>query len=122
MCPWRRKYVRLTPEEWVRQNFLRRMVEEYGYPANLIGVEVALQGKRADAIVYSQDLQPQVLIEFKAESVPLTQKTLDQAAVYNRQLGVPYLILHNGPQTIIAKVSETEIAFLPEIPKYGYHS
>lgn len=122
LCPWRRKYVALTPEEWVRQNFLHRLVDDYGYPANLIGVEVALQGKRADAIVYSQDLQPQVLIEFKAETVPLTQKTLDQAAVYNRQLGVPYLILHNGPQTIIAQVKDNEIAFLPEIPKYGHHS
>jgi len=122
LCPWRRKYVALTPEEWVRQNFLHRLVDDYGYPANLIGVEVALQGKRADAIVYSQDLQPQVLIEFKAETVPLTQKTLDQAAVYNRQLGVPYLILHNGPQTIIAQVTDNEIAFLPEIPKYGHHS
>ena len=122
LCPWRRKYVALTPEEWVRQNFLHRLVDDYGYPANLIGVEVALQGKRADAIVYSQDLQPQVLIEFKAETVPLTQKTLDQAAVYNQQLGVPYLILHNGPQTIIAQVTDNEIAFLPEIPKYGHHS
>lgn len=114
--------MRLTPEEYVRQTFLHRLVDDFGYPSNRIGVEVALQGKRADAIVYSSDLQPQILIEFKAETVPLTQKVLDQAAVYNRQLQVPMLILHNGPQTIIARVTDTAISFLPEIPKYGYNS
>lgn len=89
---------------------------------NLIAVEVPLQGKRADAVVYTQDLRPLVLIEFKAETVPLTQKVLDQIVIYNRQLHVPFLILHNGPQTIIAQVTDTEITFLSEIPKYGHHS
>ena len=89
---------------------------------NLIAVEVPLQGKRADAVVYTQDLKPLVLLEFKAETVPLTQKTLDQIVVYNRQLHVPYLILHNGPQTIVARVTDTEINYLSEIPAYGHHS
>ena len=118
MCPWRKKYVCLTPEEWVRQNFLHRLVDEFGYPMNLIGVEIPLQGKRADAIVYTKDLKPQMLIEFKADTVALTQTVLDQIAVYNRQLHVPYLILHNGPQTIIARVTDSEIEFLPAIPAY----
>ena len=118
MCPWRKKYVCLTPEEWVRQQFLHRLVDEFDYPMNLIAVEVPLQGKRADAVVYTKELQPFVLIEFKAERVPLTQKVLDQAVVYNRQLNVPYLILHNGPQTIIARVTENEITFSPEIPTW----
>ena len=74
---------------------------------NLIAVEKQLQGKRADAIVYTKDLQPLMLIEFKADTVALTQMVLDQIAVYNRQLHVPYLILHNGPQTIIARVTDT---------------
>ena len=110
-CEWRHRWVRLTPEEWVRQQLLHRLTEEYGYPASLIAVEVAfhlpsLQGgdggrlKRADAVVYTTAMQPLVLIECKAETVPLTQKTLDQAITYNRKLNVPYLILHNGPQTI----------------------
>jgi hypothetical protein len=94
------------------------LVQEFAYPANLIAVEVALQNKRADAVVYSKDLRPLVLIEFKAETVPLTQKVLDQIVVYNRQLHVPYLILHNGPQTIVASVSENDISFLPSIPQY----
>ncbi len=118
-CDWRRKYVRLTPEEWVRQNFLHRLVDHFGYPMNLIAVEVPLQNKRADAIVYTKDLTPLVLIEFKAETVPLTQKTLDQAVVYNRQLNVPYLILHNGPQTVFAHVTNNEIAFLPSIQEWN---
>ena len=121
-CPWRKKKVCLTPEEWVRQTFLHRLVEDFGYPTNLIAVEVPLQGKRADAIVYTQDLQPLVLIEFKADTVPLTQKVLDQAVVYNRQLHVPFLILHNGPQTIIAQITDTDITYLSEIPAYGNHS
>jgi len=101
---------------------LHRLVEDFGYPTNLIAVEVPLQGKRADAIVYTQDLQPLVLIEFKADTVPLTQKVLDQAVVYNRQLHVPFLILHNGPQTIIAQITDTDITYLSEIPAYGNHS
>lgn len=119
LCPWRRKYVALTPEEWVRQNFLHRLVDEFGYPMNLIGVEVPLQGKRADAVVYSRQLQPQVLIEFKAETVPLTQKVLDQAVIYNRQLHVPYLMLHNGAHTIIVRVTDNEITFSLEIPQWN---
>ena len=103
-CEWRHRWVRLTPEEWVRQQLLHQMVERLGYPASLIAVEAAISvgetKKRCDAVVYDTTMQPQVLIECKAETVPLTQKTLDQALVYNRKLNVPYLILHNGPQTI----------------------
>lgn len=108
--------MRLTPEEWVRQQFLHRLVTEYSYPASLIAVEVPLRDKRADAIVYRSDLTPLVLIEFKAETIGLTQQVLDQAVIYNRQLHVPYLILHNGHQTIVAGVDEQHIRFLDAIP------
>ncbi len=116
-CEWRRKFVRLTPEEWVRQTFLTRLMTDYGYPKEKIAVEVFLGGKRADAVVYSEALQPLMIIEFKAETVALTQKTLDQAAVYNRQLHVPYLILHNGPTSIFAQI-EPEFVFLTDIPQW----
>ena len=109
-CEWRRRFVRLTPEEYVRQTFLTRLVTDYGYPKERIAVEVPLLDKRADAVVYDSHLQPMMIIEFKAETVTLTQKTLDQAAVYNRQLHVPYLILHNGPTTMVARV-EPELQF-----------
>ena len=107
-CAWRRRWVRLTPEEWVRQQFLHRLVDDYHYPAGRIGVEVAIAvgeaKKRCDAVVYGEQLQPLVLIECKAEHVALTQRTLDQAITYNRQLRVPYLFLHNGPETIVVRV------------------
>lgn len=117
-CEWRRRFVRLTPEEYVRQTFLTRLVTDYGYPKERIAVEVPLLDKRADAVVYDSHLQPMMIIEFKAETVTLTQKTLDQAAVYNRQLHVPYLILHNGPTTMVARV-EPELQFLTTIPPYS---
>ncbi|MCQ2343075.1 MAG: type I restriction enzyme HsdR N-terminal domain-containing protein [Paludibacteraceae bacterium] len=119
LCTWRHKYVRLTPEEWVRQQFLHRLVEQYGYPESLIAVEVQLAtGRRADAVVYNNNLQPLVLIEFKAATVPLTQQVLDQIAVYNRQFAVPYLILCNGAQTVTAKVMNQQITFLEDIPAW----
>lgn len=121
-CAWRRKYVRLTPEEYVRQTILREMVDERGYPASLIAVEVAIPtppempAKRADAIIYNRQMQPMMLMEFKADTVALTQRTLDQAAVYNRLIGAPYLILSNGRESIAARVEENTIAFMKNIP------
>ena len=123
-CEWRHRWVRLTPEEWVRQQLLHRLVEQFGYPASRIAVEVPLEkistvngqlstNQRADAVVYDQTMQPQIIIECKAETVPLTQKTLDQAITYNRKLNVPYLILHNGPQTICVHGNNTYTTGLP---------
>ena len=122
-CEWRRRWVRLTPEEWVRQQLLHRLVEQLGYPASLIAVEAPIKvgdlQKRCDAIVYNNAMQPLMLIECKAESVPLTQKTLDQAATYNRELRVPYLLLHNGPQTVIAFVDDNNIKYINALPLYN---
>ncbi len=137
-CEWRHRWVRLTPEEWVRQQLLHRLVEQLHYPASLIAVEVPLQlpitnhqspitnhqsptnakHYRADAIVYDRSMQPMMLIECKAETVPLTQKTLDQAIVYNRRLNVPWLILHNGPQTVVVHLSGDQISTSATIPTY----
>jgi len=119
LCEWRRRYVRLTPEEYVRQTFLHYLVEERAFPMGLIAVEVPLADKRADAIVYDHQMQARMLIEFKAETVSLTQKTLDQAAIYNRQVKVPFLLLHNGKQSVVARVDTHQITFLDHIPTYG---
>ena len=119
LCSWRRKFVRLTPEEQVRQYFLHRLVEEAGYPKELIAVEMTLQGTRADAVVFSQGMSPLMIVEFKAATVPLTQRTLDQAAVYNRRLQVPWLVLHNGNETVIARCNGKDIQFFNYIPSYG---
>lgn len=119
LCKWRHKYVRLTPEEWVRQQILNQLVTEYGYPTSSIAVEVQLTTKRrADAVVYNSQLTPVMLIEFKAETIALSQKTLDQIAVYNRQFKVPYLLLSNGRQLVMTKVDEQQIIFLENIPEW----
>jgi len=122
-CEWRHRWVRLTPEEWVRQQLLHRLVEQLGYPASLIAVEVPLaivnrqssnrKLYRADAVVYDRQMTPMMVIECKAETVPLTQKTLDQAITYNRKLNVPYLMLHNGVQTICIHGTDHYTSGLP---------
>lgn len=115
-CPFRRKKVALTPEEYVRQTFLTRLVADFGYPQALISVEKAIGGRRYDAVVFSQSLTPLILLEFKRESVPLTQQVMDQAACYNRRLNVPYIIISNGLQTIVARVNDKGFDFLSHIP------
>ena len=123
LCAWRRRFVRLTPEELVRQTTLQLLVDEYGYSHNLIAVEVPItvagKAKRCDAIVYNHQMQPVMLIEFKAPTVPLTQEVFDQAAIYNRHLQVPYLMLCNGQNSIIAQILETNYQFLRAIPMYS---
>ena len=122
LCAWRRKYVRLTPEELVRQTTLQLLEDQYGFPHGLIGVEIPIEvvglKKRCDAIVYNQQMQPLMLLEFKAPSVPLTQEVFDQAAIYNRHLKVPYLMLSNGQDTIMAEILATKYRFLNYIPNY----
>ena len=122
-CEWRHRWVRLTPEEWVRQQLLHRLTEQYGYPAGLMAIEVQISvgdaRRRCDAVVYDRMMQPLMLIECKAETVALTQRTLDQAATYNRRLRVPYLMLHNGPATIVARVAEDKIEYLETIPEWN---
>ena len=122
-CEWRHRWVRLTPEEWVRQQLLHRMVE-IGYPASLIAVETAITigeaKKRCDAVVYNRFMAPIMLIECKAETVPLTQKTLDQALTYNRRLNVPYLMLYNGPQTIFVTIEPNGTNTISQrLPRYA---
>lgn len=122
LCAWRRRYVRLTPEELVRQTTLQLLVDQFGYPHNLIAVEVPIEvagvNKRCDAIVYNRQMQPLMLIEFKAPSVHLTQEVFDQAAIYNRSLHVPMLMLCNGRESIVAQVQPTQYLFLEHIPSY----
>lgn len=122
-CTWRRRFVRMTPEEWVRQQVLGTLEKRYHYPHSLIAVEVPIGvgklSKRCDAVVYNQQMQPIMLLEFKAETVPLTQKVLDQAAVYNQTLQVPYLLLSNGRQTIVVHVFPNQYEYLNQIPLWS---
>ena len=123
-CAWRRKYVRLTPEEWVRQHFLHALVEDFAYPQALIAVEAPISvgevNKRCDAIIYNAQLRPICIVEFKAPTVSLTQKVFDQVAVYNRRLGVSFFFLSNGTIHYACRVLENSYQLLPDIPIYSY--
>ncbi len=99
---FRKRFVVLTPEEWVRQRFLRFLCEHKAYPLGLIVVEASLQynrlAKRADAIVYGTSGKPLMIIECKAPDVKITQEVFDQVARYNFSFGVDYLAVTNGLQ------------------------
>ena len=96
----RKKFVLLTPEEWVRQNFLKYLVEEKKYPVSLIAVEKEFKlnklSKRSDVIIYDKQGQPLLIVECKAASVKIDQKVFDQIARYNMTLKVDFLVITNG--------------------------
>lgn len=120
----RRKYVALTPEEWVRQHFVHLLTEHLGYPTALLANEVPLQvgdkRVRADSVLYSPTLQPRMIVEYKAPTVAITQKVFDQITVYNLLLHVDYLIVSNGLQTYCCKMDyeHQTYVFLENIPPY----
>ena len=120
----RRKYIALTPEEWVRQHFIHYLIEHKSYPATLLANEVPLQvGEkkvRADSVLYDNQLRPRMIIEYKAPTIPLTQKVFEQISVYNLLLHVDYLIVSNGLETYICKMDykNQTYAFLETIPDY----
>ena len=120
----RRKYIALTPEEWVRQHFIHFMIEQKGYPLSLLANEVKLKiGEkklRADSVLYSTELKPRMIIEYKAPHINITQKVFDQITVYNMLLHVDYLIVTNGLQHYCCKMdyASKKYLFLTEIPDY----
>lgn len=120
----RKKYVVLTPEEWVRQNFVRFLVEERRFPAGRIAIEKSLIYnkllKRCDILAYGCADDPLVLIECKAPAIAISKKAFDQVALYNVNLRVPYLIVTNGMKHYCARVDfhTAEISFLKDIPYY----
>ena len=120
----RRKYVALTPEEWVRQHFTHYLVEHKGYPKGLLGNEIELQigdkRLRCDSILYNKVAQPQMIIEYKAPTVPLQQKVFDQISAYNLLLRVDYLLISNGKEHYCCKMDyeHRKYIFLQDIPDY----
>lgn len=108
----RRRWVALTPEEWVRQQVVHRLHHALGYPLELMQVEgaITLNGltRRCDIVVYDSEVRPWMIVECKKEEVALTQKVVDQASRYNLVLQVPYLLLTNGRQEICCRVEMAE--------------
>ena len=121
---FRKKFVALTPEEWVRQHFIRFLIEVKHYPASLLAIEkqLVINGlkKRCDAVLYNRNAEPLMIIEFKAPNISISQQTFDQAAVYNSKLKVDYFIISNGLQHYCCRL-ETEMPqynFLQDIPDF----
>ena len=120
----RRKYVALTPEEWVRQHFIHYLIEHKNYPITLLANEVPLQvGEkkvRADSVLYDNRLRPRMIFEYKASTILLTQKVFDQITVYNLLLHVDYLIVSNGLETYVCRMDydKQTYRFVENIPNY----
>ncbi len=121
----RKKFIALTPEEWVRQHFIHFLVEHKNYPAALLANEIQLhvgdKMLRADSVLYTRELTPRMIIEYKAPHIPITQKVFDQISVYNMLLHVDFLVVSNGIQHYICKMDydSKKYLFLKEIPDYS---
>ncbi|MDR1920028.1 MAG: type I restriction enzyme HsdR N-terminal domain-containing protein [Tannerellaceae bacterium] len=122
--PLRRKYVALTPEEWVRQHFVNYLLTEKHYPKELLGNEISLRlnatTKRCDTIVYNRFLDPLMIVEYKASDVAIKRAVFDQISRYNASLKVRFLTVSNGIQHYCCRIDyETQTyTFLESIPTY----
>ncbi|MFZ9846614.1 MAG: type I restriction enzyme HsdR N-terminal domain-containing protein [Flavobacteriales bacterium] len=120
----RKKKVVLTPEEWVRQNFIQFMNKEHNVPLSVMVLEKELelngQKKRADILLYGRDGKPFAIVECKASHIAISQDTFDQVARYNLVLKVPYLIVTNGLDHYYSLIDleHGNFSFLKEFPAY----
>ncbi len=115
----RKKWLRLTPEEWVRQNFVKYLLEIKRYPAGLLAIEKGIQlgelRKRCDIVVYKNE-QPWMIIECKEPGVPLTETTLMQAIRYNLVNDCAYLVISNGTGTIAWQIEGGKAEEIETLP------
>ncbi len=119
----RRKSLKLTPEEWVRQHFIHFLIEHKNYPSGLMTSEykVVYAGKavRADIVVFNTNHETQVIIECKAPKIKLTEDTFFQVAKYARVLSPKLIVLTNGLKHICARLEANgNLKYLQEIPDY----
>ena len=118
----RKKWLLLTPEEWVRQNFVQYLVQVVHYPATLIAMEKEIWlgelKKRFDILVYDQQHRPWMIVECKEASVPLTADVLHQALRYNLSVPVSFLVITNGNRTMAWERSPSGMSEILEIPAW----
>lgn len=120
----RKKYVILTPEEWVRQHFIHFLIEEKNYPISLISVEKKLTinnlTRRTDILVFNSEGNSDIIVECKAPSIKISQETFDQIARYNLKLKANFLVVTNGLEHYFCAIDseKEEYIFLKEIPYY----
>lgn len=120
----RKKWLVLSPEEWVRQHLIQYLIQEKKYPKGRIQLEGGLQvntlSRRSDILIYDDQGAPYLLVECKASSVRITQEVFEQAAAYNSSLKVRYLVVSNGLQHFCCEIDyhKKESRYLADIPVY----
>ncbi len=123
--PVRRKFVVLTPEEWVRQVFVDYLIHQKKYPAGLISIENEVKGhykkSRTDIRVYNTQKDVLMVIECKAPEIKLSNQVFEQASRYNMQLKAPWLVITNGKEYFCAHINHKSNSseFINEIPQYN---
>ncbi len=123
--PIRKKYVRLTPEEWVRQNFVQYLISEGKYPPGLIAIEVMSKynnlKKRVDILIHDRSGRPVMIVECKSPEIIINDKVFDQIVCYNMGFRVPYLIVTNGLDHFACRIDieNSKYEFLLVIPLYA---
>ena len=121
----RKRYITLTPEEWVRQHFTHFLVEKKGYPtalmANEVGLDVGGVNRRCDTVLYHREGgRPRIIVEYKAPEIQITQKVFNQISSYNSVFRADYLIVSNGLSHYCCKMDyeNRSAEFLKDIPAY----
>ena len=120
----RKKYFKLTSEEWVRQHFIHYLNRDRNYPLGLMGVEKMIKYNglrtRADIVLYDNQGTPNMIVECKAPNLKISQDTFDQVARYNFKLRVKYLVVTNGLKHFCCEMNykEKKISFLKAIPSF----
>lgn len=117
----RKKWVRFTPEEWVRQNFIQYLLQTKKYPASIIAVEKEIKlgdlKKRCDIVVYKEHL-PWMIVECKEQDVELTESVVQQVLRYNIKLDVSYLVVTNGGKSFAVQLVNGKAKYLSVLPEW----
>ncbi|HQV59274.1 MAG: type I restriction enzyme HsdR N-terminal domain-containing protein [Chitinophagaceae bacterium] len=118
--PLRKKWLVLTPEEWVRQNFLQYLLQVKKYPAALIAVEKEILlgelKKRFDILVYNKEYQPWMMVECKAMEIKLDEMVLEQVLRYNISVPVEFMVITNGNLVYAWQKKDDELILINELP------
>ncbi|MCH7398249.1 type I restriction enzyme HsdR N-terminal domain-containing protein [Belliella sp. DSM 107340] len=123
----RKKYLILTPEEWVRQHIIQVLIQKYKYPKSLFSMEKGLKynllQKRFDVLVHDRNGMPFLLVECKAPEIKLTQKTVEQVCIYNKTINAPYIGITNGKLHLFLQFDQEKGQFVQirDLPSIGHN-
>lgn len=119
----RKTWLKLTPEEWVRQNFIRYLIAVKNYPSTLVAMEkkimVGEMMKRFDILVYNKEHRPWMMVECKSMQVALKEEVLDQVLRYNAGVPVRFLVITNGTNCMVFEKRNMQLVPLEEFPEFG---